>query len=368
MITVNTAISAQESVADLPALHLDLLQLPQGMTGTLYQMLDVLQMARRIAQIQQKKSLNLSWQWLSGSASAVTTIATSSSLPPEGIAAGALRVLVIPGLFVANAVDLWTVPTLYPWIEAYLNDYLQRGGRLALCFNSLVFPAAMGRLNGQEFCVHWALQAGFRQRVPEAVFSASEPVSLNAPFYYCAVSADIIDFSLRLLSLHWNADIATACRQLLFFNSNRQQHIGGMLEAQWLGRTADSPVYRAMVYIHDHMQDTYSLKKLAEVARSSERTLLRHFQQVLNKSPLEYLQQLRIERACIMLEITIDTVQTIATACGIADVNFFRRLFVRHVGMSPAEYRKRLTLRSGRSRWRLEHEGNSVKGAGDGQG
>jgi len=42
-----------------------------------------------------------------------------------------------------------------------------------------------------------------------------------------------------------------------------------------------------------------------------------------------------------LLENTHDTQKQVAAKCGFADVDTLRRSFTRHVGVTPAEYRKR---------------------------
>ena len=73
-------------------------------------------------------------------------------------------------------------------------------------------------------------------------------------------------------------------------------------------------------------------------------------------TPLDYLHHLRMERAKMLLEVTLHGVTGIAEACGYSDTASFRRLFQRKTGMSLSEYRSRYTLRSRRSHWRVERQ------------
>ena len=52
--------------------------------------------------------------------------------------------------------------------------------------------------------------------------------------------------------------------------------------------------------------------------------------------------------------MTLESVPSIAVACGYADPAAFRRIFVRYTGMAPGEYRKRHALRAPRRRWRVD--------------
>ena len=73
----------------------------------------------------------------------------------------------------------------------------------------------------------------------------------------------------------------------------------------------------------------------------SPRTLTRRFQANLGMSPITYLQSRRVARAKRMLEDHHLAFERIVEQCGYEDVSSFRKLFARHVGMTPREYRSR---------------------------
>ncbi|RZL14152.1 MAG: AraC family transcriptional regulator, partial [Pedobacter sp.] len=57
-------------------------------------------------------------------------------------------------------------------------------------------------------------------------------------------------------------------------------------------------------------------------------------------SPLDYYNQLKMQKACEYLEFTDMLVKEIAFKLGIEDAQYFSRLFSRKIGMSPNSYRK----------------------------
>ena len=73
----------------------------------------------------------------------------------------------------------------------------------------------------------------------------------------------------------------------------------------------------------------------------SPRNLLRRFKAATGHLPGEYLQLLRVAAARELLERGRAPVQKVAAAVGYDDVPFFRGIFKRHTGMTPAEYRSR---------------------------
>ncbi len=349
MLSVNPA---------MPSLHVDFLWLPETMLGTLWAGIDVLQTAQMIAQMQQSTlETNLSWQVIrleTAPQFKLQSVQEFSSKKVKPVqSTDTTHILMLPGLYTKNAVSLWSLMDKYALVFEYITQHRANQGIVAATFTGLVIPARLGLLNGQKVSVHWAYKSGFVSRVPQADFSGQEAISLLPPVYHCVAPSDQMEFMVSILGSHLSDDLAQACRSVLFFQSKRQEITDDMVKQKWLSRTADSPIYRAVQWMDAHLAEPYSLSKLAGIARVSERTLLRQFKSVLGLTPLQYLQQQRIERAKLMFEVTIDTVQTVATACGYADVGSLRRLFLRATGVPPGVYRKRFALRTQRSRWRV---------------
>ena len=150
-------------------------------------------------------------------------------------------------------------------------------------------------------------------------------------------------------------DVEEGCLQVLQYQQRRQR-ITSELSGEWLTPTADSPVYRATQWLQANLEQPYNLQALAEAAATSERTLLRHFRQAVGMTPLEYLHKLRVERAKVMMEVSLHNFHTIAAACGYSDAGSFRRLFQQATGMNPSVYRERFALRARRPHWKVEQK------------
>ena len=83
------------------------------------------------------------------------------------------------------------------------------------------------------------------------------------------------------------------------------------------------------------------LDAIAGKAGISPRHFKRRFKKATGESPLGYLQNLRMEIAKRRLETTLDNINEITYRIGYEDSSTFRRLFKRHTGISPREYRSR---------------------------
>ncbi len=96
--------------------------------------------------------------------------------------------------------------------------------------------------------------------------------------------------------------------------------------------------------MEDSYQTSLTLEQLSKAAGMSPKYFCRFFQEMTHKSPFEYLNNYRIERACCQLLSSEDTITEIAYACGFNDLSYFIKLFKRFKGITPAKYRKLFSL------------------------
>ena len=84
-----------------------------------------------------------------------------------------------------------------------------------------------------------------------------------------------------------------------------------------------------------------SLARLAHRAATSERSLMRLFREELHRTPARYVEAARVEAARIFLETGTTSIQQVAHRCECGSTDTLRRAFVRHLGISPGDYRQR---------------------------
>lgn len=96
-----------------------------------------------------------------------------------------------------------------------------------------------------------------------------------------------------------------------------------------------------MVYIHEHFADKISAAEIAEAAYISERECFRAFRDSLHMSPVEYMTEYRLQRACRMLAESSLSVTEISLACGLGSSSYFGRVFHSAMGCTPVEYRSK---------------------------
>ena len=91
--------------------------------------------------------------------------------------------------------------------------------------------------------------------------------------------------------------------------------------------------------MREHLDAAISLDVVADALATTTRTLTRRLNAVLGKTPVECIQDLRIERAVHLLKTTKLTVDRIAEQVGYADGHTLRTLLRRRKGKGVRELR-----------------------------
>ncbi len=93
-------------------------------------------------------------------------------------------------------------------------------------------------------------------------------------------------------------------------------------------------------FIEAHYTEDLTLDQIAESASLSGSACLRCFRQALNTSPIQYVKQLRMEKAAQLLLTTSRKVGDIALECGFSDLSYFTRAFREEKGITPLSFRQ----------------------------
>ena len=98
-------------------------------------------------------------------------------------------------------------------------------------------------------------------------------------------------------------------------------------------------VQKTIIFIESDLSANLTLSTLAAAQKVSPGYLSTVFKKETGKTLTEYITRKRMKHAAHLLTTTHLQVQTIALHCGIVDVQYFSKLFKRHMGMTPGEYR-----------------------------
>ncbi|NOU71393.1 response regulator [Paenibacillus sp. LMG 31458] len=92
-------------------------------------------------------------------------------------------------------------------------------------------------------------------------------------------------------------------------------------------------------YIHEFLHEDLSLTKLSELVYLSSPYLSRLYKQMTGKGVLDYITEVRINKAKLLLKTGDRKINEIATEIGLESAHYFTRLFKKVTGYTPLEYR-----------------------------
>ena len=96
----------------------------------------------------------------------------------------------------------------------------------------------------------------------------------------------------------------------------------------------------ALDYIEENYASHITLDDIARRSGYSSKYFCRYFFAAVHKTPIEYLNFYRIERACFLLDTEHGSVGDIAFRCGFNDLGYFIRTFKKMKGVTPKKYNK----------------------------
>ena len=100
-------------------------------------------------------------------------------------------------------------------------------------------------------------------------------------------------------------------------------------------------IHRILLYISDHIQEPLTLDSVS-LAMGISRSHLSHiFSQRLHMNFRKFINSMRIEYACTLLQNPAYSIKEVTYACGYDNSRTFHRSFLAEVGMTPGDYKKR---------------------------
>jgi len=131
----------------------------------------------------------------------------------------------------------------------------------------------------------------------------------------------------------WEVTALTALQELIIYLS-KSYISADSPDAASLLRVAD-----VIALLEKEYMNQWSLDDLVKTANMSKGNLIRIFKNATNQTPIEYLVDIRMQRAMELLSKTDLPVTEIAYRVGFADSNYFSRHFRDKINSSPKEYR-----------------------------
>ncbi len=265
-----------------------------------------------------------------------SSVSVETSVLPDTLASYAA--VILPGFFALDIEHLaMLLRTVWPPVIERLRALPAETLVSASCYGTFVL-AESGLLDGMEATTTWWKEAEFRTRYPAIRLDADRALVDGGRCLTAGAMTAHTDLTLHVLRRLYGAELARKVAGIMLVDGARTSQRPFMA----LPRSfADSLVQQAADWLAAHSEEPLSALALAAALNVSYRTLHRRFDAAAGMAPLAYLQALRVEQAKELLEGTSLSLERVVERVGYSDVPAFRRLFLRSVGLSPAQYRQR---------------------------
>ena len=221
--------------------------------------------------------------------------------------------------------------------KVYLREWAEGGVLIgAACTGTFVLADTL-LLNGQSATTSWWLAPLFRKHYPRVNLEDSRLVVSSSGFVTAGAALAHVDLALWLIR-RGSPSLAALTARFLSIEPRSSQAVFAISDHLV---HSDPLVERFERWARHNLTQGFSLTDAARATGTSERTLSRRLRAVLDKTPLSYFQDLRIERAVHLLRTSTDSIDLIASQVGYADGATLRALLRRKVGCAVSELRTR---------------------------
>ena len=217
-----------------------------------------------------------------------------------------------------------------------LRKWSERGAlSAAACVGTFVLAEA-ALLDGEEATTTWWLAPLFRQRYPRVRLVETRLIVQSNAVVTAGAALGHLDLALTLIR-RASPELANLTAKYLVADARTSQ--APYIIPDHLAH-ADPLVHKFERWARQRLGEGFSLDEAASALATSKRTLGRRMQSVLGKSPLDYFQDLRIERAVHLLETSQASIDQIAAEVGYAEGVTLRTLLRRKLGRGVREIRR----------------------------
>jgi transcriptional regulator GlxA family with amidase domain len=212
----------------------------------------------------------------------------------------------------------------------------------SVCSGSLVLAEA-GLLDGEETSGHWAYRQLFREQYPKVKFRMDSILHLGGEQDRIVTAGGATswqDLALYLIARFCGVHDAIRTAKIHLLADHSDGQLPFAVIAPRVQHT-DAVIGACQSWIAENYACENPVAKMAARSALQPRTFTRRFLAATGYHPIDYVHVIRIEEAKQLLETAAVGVEEIGHVVGYEDPTFFRRLFKREAGLTPAAYRRK---------------------------
>lgn len=221
----------------------------------------------------------------------------------------------------------------------WLREQYQNGAMISAVGTGCCFLAEAGLLDNKAATTHWHYFDQFQKDYPKVQLKRQYFIT-QAGNLYCAASVNsLADLTVHFIQRffgktvashverHFSHEIRKAYESSVFFEARENAH-------------PDEEITQIQIWLQDNYFRDIVFPPIAERFGMSVRTLNRRFKNALGKTPLDYLQEIRIDTAKDLLKTSNLSISEIVDKIGYQDTGYFSALFKKKLAITPNAYRE----------------------------
>lgn len=245
------------------------------------------------------------------------------------------QLIYIPGLWRNPRPLIKKSKPLLKWLK---QEY-QNGALINAVGTGCCFLAEAGLLDGKAATTHWHYFDQFQKDYPLVQLKRQYFIT-QAGNLYCAASVNsLADLTVHFIQRLFGKEIANHVERHFSHEIRRAYEASGFFEKEH-NHHPDEDITQIQIWLQDNYYRDIAMTQLAEKFGMSTRTLNRRFKAALGISPLDFLQEVRINIAKDLLKTSNLSINEIVDKVGYQDTGFFTQLFKKHLATTPIAYRE----------------------------
>lgn len=227
-------------------------------------------------------------------------------------------------------------PEIYHCLQDNVTGVRRIG---SVCIGAFVLAKA-GLLNGKQVTTHWKYADTLQKSYPELEVNVNPFFIRDQQLYTSGGVTSGMDLALALLEEDFGKPLAAEVARHLVLYLRRPG-----VQSQFGNALPDYDIMSSFVkevrdMLKQNLSKPVAIEDMAENMNMSIRNFSRVFLKESGMTPGRFLEKMRLDQAKNMLEYTTMSIDAIAEKCGFSSAVSLRRLFIKHISISPAQYRK----------------------------
>lgn len=300
---------------------------------------EMLRAAEATAQGKGKRDISLDIRTLGLSDQAITTLSGLNIQPDYALSdldptsAIPCDQIYLPALWRNPKKIIRQAPELLTW----LRQQYEAGATISAVGTGCCFMAEAGLLDGKAATTHWHYFDQFQRDYPKVQLKRQYFIT-QAGNLYCTASVNALaELTVHFIQRLFGRPIARNVERNFF------HEIRSAFESNSFGDSSgshpDEDIVQVQIWLEDNLCRSITLPEVASQFGMSVRSLNRRFKAATNQTPLQFLQEKRLDSAKDLLQTSNLSIAEIAFRVGYQDVSHFTQRFKALMATTPSDYR-----------------------------